>query len=295
MGELVIAKELKDGSKLQARFHPEKGMNLLSLKWNDVELIDQSTSEQFQQRYAGLGAMIGPHFHRRYEKMLPKLSATDKFPHIAQSAQHGSSDPFSHGIGRYAPWTVEKQSESALRAVLTGKDSWNDVTLAQLQGQDFKMTYDVEIDQSGLNIDLSVVSDTDSLVGIHYYYRLPKGAATVQADVSRHYLDQGESKVIPSDWSYNDRGELMFDLSKEADYTFHPHLNPIGGVVKLGTSEYTLRTRFSTTSQELSWQLYHPKGASFVCIEPMSAANPRKPQLSVSRLGIHLEVSAPES
>lgn len=44
-------------------------------------------------------------------------------------------------------------------------------------------------------------------------------------------------------------------------------------------------------SEENCWQLYHPEGASFVCIEPISSQDPRHPNLSVSAISIRLAIA----
>ncbi len=293
MEQAVLTKQLRNGSTLQATFLPEKGMNLISLKWNGIEVIDQQTKPLFEERYAGLGALIGPHFHRRNERIIPKVAEESKFPHIARVKAKGVAEPFSHGIGRYAPWK-SVVAPCSIEAQLTGDDEWNGVKLAQLQGQKFKMGYAARITDTGLAIDMSVIGETDAIVGLHYYYRLPKGGGRVSADVQGCYRDQGVLKDIPATWSYGSRGELIYDLSNEADYTFQPHLDQLGGTVVLETAEYTLSTRFRSPSAEVCWQLFHPKDASYVCVEPMSAANPRKPVLSVSRLSVELEISPPK-
>ena len=62
------------------------------------------------------------------------------------------------------------------------------------------------------------------------------------------------------------------------------------GKILLETTEYQLATSYLCNCQENCWQLYHPKGASFVCIEPISAQDPRHANLTVSSLHIQLEI-----
>src|ERR1700722_13801367 len=157
----------------QATFDPARGMNLLSYKKGATEVIDQATWPLFEERYAGLGALIGPHFHHRNAAVLPKIADESLFPHIARVKAKGILEPFSHGIARYAPWKLLEVTKSSFKARLSGKDSWNGVALAALEGQNFTMDFKGELTALGLKLDLAVVSDTDSLVGIHYYYRLP--------------------------------------------------------------------------------------------------------------------------
>lgn len=265
---IILEKTATDGTHLQATFSPEQGMNLLSYKKGEVEVIDQSTRSSFEERFAGLGALIGPHFHRKRKQSVPVVKDESLFPHIARVKAKGIEDPFSHGIARYAPWKAEA-TKTQVKAVLTGKDLWNDVPLSVLEGQNFKMEINVELKPNGLFIMLSIVSDTDSLVGIHYYYALADGKGRIMSD-----------------------GQLVADISPEVeiDKNFHAAPDPLKGLIELETSSYTLKTHYSCASAENSWQLYHPKGASYVCIEPISAQDPHHPNLTVSSLKIQLEI-----
>jgi hypothetical protein len=116
-------------------------MNLISFKKGSVEVIDQSTESLFEERCAGLGALIGPHFHRRQFEMLPEILCNHSNPEIERlRKQNSNSDPFSHGIGRYASWKYE-YTENSISAILQGSDTWNGIPLKELEGQDFTMKY----------------------------------------------------------------------------------------------------------------------------------------------------------
>lgn len=272
----------------QATFLPDQGMNLVSFKKGNLEIIDQSTLPLFEERFAGLGALIGPHFHRRRPEILPKIADESLFPHIARVKAKGVADPFSHGIARYAPWQTTVEANK-IKATLSGKDTWNGVSLASLEGQNFKMNYQAELNGQGLSINFDIVSDTDSLVGIHYYIHLPTNTGKILASVRPSYLDQGEKKSIPAEWLSGGHS-LTFSLENEADYTFFPYPNPRETKIVLDAESYKLITTYTCPSQENSWQLYHPKGASFVCMEPLSTQDPKHPNLSVSSLRINLEI-----
>lgn len=290
---ITLRCQAADGQLLEATFAPEAGMNMHSYRKGDCEIIDQSTKQLFDERYAGMGALIGPHFHRRNPSIVRPVKEEALFPHIARVKEKGVQDPFSHGIGRYAPWTVVEVTETSIRAVLTGKDVWNGVPLAELEGQNFKMTYDVKLTPQGLQLNLSIVSDTDSLVGIHFYYHLPQGTGTVTAQVQEIYLDDGHPKKIPEEWNYDASEKLLiWDLAQPADYTFHP-ADPLQGKISLDAGAYRLITSYSCQSQENCWQLWHPLNASFVCIEPISAQDPHHPNLTVSSLNILLTIESP--
>lgn len=286
---ITLKNQTPEGEPLEAVFLPESGMNMISYRKGGLEVIDQSTKALFEERFAGLGALIGPHFHRRKTDTLPVIPDESLFPHIARVKQKGVADPFSHGIGRYAPWKYEATNHR-ISGVLTGKDTWNGVALSALEGQNFKMTFSAELHPTGLEIALSVVSDKDSLVGIHYYYHLPKGTGKIISQVQNYYLENGEKKPFPSHWNFSEQHVLTFDLNEAADYTFHPFPHPREGKILLDAIDYRLLTTFSCISQENCWQLYHPQGASYACIEPISSQDPRHPNLTVSSIRIHLRI-----
>lgn len=284
---ITLKNNSEDDKSLEASFLPEKGMNLISYKKDGKEIIEQSTKDLFEERFSGLGPIIGPHFHRRIPQSLPFIEKEELFPHIRRVKEKGILDPFSHGIARYAPWNYEA-NETSIKASLSGKDLWNGIALMDLEGQNFKMQFHATLLPNGLSLNLSVVSDTNSLVGLHYFYSLPQSGKII-SQVKNFYLDNGEKKDIPKEW-LNDKSQLSFDLSQAADYTFFPSPNPLGSTIILETEHYKLRTQYSSHCQENSWQLYHPKDASFVCIEPLSAQFPRHPILTVSSISALLSI-----
>ncbi|MEI8365331.1 MAG: hypothetical protein WCF65_02840 [Parachlamydiaceae bacterium] len=289
MDAILLSALAENGEILQAKFLPDKGMNLVSFKKGNLEIIDQSTTSLFEERFAGLGALIGPHFHRRRPDVLPKIADESLFPHIARVKAKGVADPFSHGIARYAPWQVTA-TPTTVKGTLTGKDLWNGVALAALEGQNFTMHFEATLTPTGLVLTLDVVSDTDSLVGIHYYYHLPQGSGRVISCVQPEYIENGVRKPIPSTWNINAEHILTFDLENEADFTFFPWPNLCEGKILLDAGAYQMETTYSCSSQENCWQLYHPQGASFVCIEPISSQDPRHPNLTVSKINIMLKI-----
>ena len=288
MDTVCLEHTCADGSKLTAIYTPSHGMNLLSYQKNGIEVIDQNTKHLFEERYAGLGALIGPHFHRRNDAVIPPLKDESLFPHIAEVKAKGVKEPFSHGIARYAPWKCTHNT-SSLEASLEGSDEWKGIPVSELEGQGFKILYTAKLNDHGLNIDYSIVSDSASVIGFHYYYALPKDKGVVRFEnVRSDFRDTDGNKEIPKEWK--DGSALHFTLDKEADYGFYPSSEPIQGEIQLDAVEYKLKVNYSTTSQENSWQLYHPKGETFVCIEPLTAQNPRKPILSVSSLKLNLYI-----
>lgn len=290
MEVVTLRSTTADGKPLEAKFVPSMGMNLISYKCNGIEVIDQSTKNLFEERFAGLGAIIGPHFHRRHANILPKIGDKSKFPHIERVEKKGVADPFSHGIGRYAPWKAT-HTENSIQAKLSGKDEWNGVPIAQLEGQQFLMDFDAKLTSEGLALKMSVRGDTDSIVGIHYYYRLPNGQGTVRSLAANKYRVEGETMPLPEAWKGSREHSIELKLGKdEFDHGFYPFPDPAKCAIELETSEYTLKTKYKSVCEENSWQLFHPKDASFVCIEPLSAQFPRRPILTVSTLEILLTI-----
>jgi len=287
MKKVTLKNKTADGKNLQVTYLPEMGMNMISYIKNSIEIIDQSTQKLFDERYAGLGALIGPHFHRRRPQILPKIQDPHAFPHISEN---DTVDPFSHGLARYSAWTYEND-DTSIQATLKGDDILNGIPIKDLEGQNFIMKYNAELTPNGLNIDMSVVSDSDSIIGIHYYYHLPKGKGLVTSKVKGKCIAENKTQIIPSDWGYNKQtNTLELSLEDDSDYTFHPFPDPTEGEIILDAVDYKLKTRFITPSEECSFQLWHPKEASFVCIEPVTAQDPRHPNLSVSSIKINLEI-----
>lgn len=284
----VLKNTLPSEERLQAIFLPDQGMNMISFKKGGLEIIDQSTRVLFEERFAGLGALIGPHFHHRHTPTLPKIQDESLFPHIARVKAKGVADPFSHGIARYAPWKIITSTDTFVHASISGKDIWNGVLLSDLEGQNFKINFKATLTLTSLEIDLDIVSDTDSLVGIHFYYHLPHGKGTVNSAIRPECIGPNGRQPLPEFIDISNQQVMTFDLQHEADFTFYPFPNPREGKITLDAGSYQLITSYSCPSQENCWQLYHPKNASFVCIEPISSQDPRHSNLSASSIHISL-------
>lgn len=292
MDLVKLSGKTAEGVVIEVTFCPEKGMNLLSYKQGSFEIMDRATEILFDQRGAGLGALIGPHFHHRKESLIPPIQDPDLFPHFALLREQGVKEPFSHGIARYVPWKIESRSAKRVKATLSSKSEWRGIPIGKLEGQEFNMIFIATLTAMGLEIEYSVVSDHDAIVGLHYYYALSKnGPNFIEANISENYNDQGVIKKIPESFGFSKESkELKFNLANSCDYGFRPYPKSLAGSIKLVRPDYRLQVLYTSASAENSWQLYHPKGATYVCIEPMSAADPRKPQLTVSGLNVHISV-----
>ena len=291
MKEITLKNISPLGHSLEATFAPDGGMNLISYKLGEIEVIDQATWPFFDERFAGLGALIGPHFHHRKE--IPANFNTSLFPHIAKVMAQGKKEPFSHGIARYVPWKFVASS-TQIKGRLRGSDLYKGVPLKVFEGQDFDMTFEARLLTDGLFIEYKINSENPSILGLHYYYRL-NGPGFVYGAVQDTYRDHAAWKPLSSNWTKNNH--LHFPLPQEADFGFIPekksptdhdyHMN-------LNTPEYSLHIDYNTASDtEISCQVFHPKGATYVCVEPLTARFPPAPTLARSTLEAKLQIFAP--
>jgi len=289
---LITLQNLSEqGDLLQAVFAPLQGMNLVSFIKKDLEILDQTTKPLFMERSAGLGALIGPHFHHRPSEQIPYLPETFLFPHLEKQRAQGIVEPFSHGIARYVPWQYS-YSDTQIHATLSGKDTYKGHFIKDLEGQDFTMNLVIKLVHDGLLLQLSIASEQPSVVGFHYYYTCPI-EGLIQAHVQPNYRTNQGWDDIPQKWYDSEKHKLHLPLSQEVDVGFLPFTteeDPYHLVcLKDLSSSHVLHVEYTSSyEQETSWQLYHPSAASFVCIEPLSATNPRKPILSTSNLQIKI-------
>lgn len=284
---IILKSMANDGQPLEAVFLPEKGMNLISFKKGDLEIIDQATLNLFEERSAGLGALIGPHFHHRPKDQIPPVLFEEKFPHIARLKGKGITEPFSHGIARYAPWSY-KSSETTIHARISGTDVWNDSLLSSLEGFNFSMYMDVQISSSGLFIELSVDAEKPSVVGFHYYYGIGGTSSYVSSETLNYYYSGDQKMEIPAAWTQ--KNMLHLPLDSDIDFGFYPKKHSSISEVLLHTQSHRLKIKYQSQTNESSFQIYHPKKASFVCIEPLSATFPRKPKLHSSGVNMYIEI-----
>ena len=293
MNKIILKNLGLKGEKLQATYLPDDGMNLISYKMNEIEVIDQSTMNLFLERRAGLGALIGPHFYHR--KIIPTNIDPALFPHMKERSKQGITEPFSHGIGRYVPWKYVN-SETQIKAELHGKDLYKGVPLSVFEGQDFAMTYSAKLIPTGLVIEYMIRSENPSVIGLHYYYCI-RGKSSIIGHVGDSYRDQNEWKSIPKSWRGKRADQLSFDLNQEADFGFIPKKkDPCDHNYQflLSTGDYSLHVDFHAASEtDVCCQIYHPKESSFVCIEPISARYPPLPELTSSILEVKLEIFDP--
>ncbi len=286
METLVITGQTASKALIEAVFAPQKGMNMVSLKIAGRQLIDQSTKNLFEERSAGLGALIGPHFHHRLPGKIPFLKDPTLFSHLTVMKERGITEPFSHGIARYVPWKVLLAEKEGIKAELTGSMNFRGVLLKDLEGFDFQMTFEARIIEKGILIDLQISSEQPSVVGLHYYYHLQKGKGTVSSQI-RGALREGP---LPSNIYFDPKTHIfVYNCDTPCDYGFEPYPHCKMGWINFSTGGFKTVVRYVTPT-EGSWQMWHPEKASFVCIEPLSAPDPRRPTAKVSGLITCIEV-----
>lgn len=284
---VILENTTPDGKALKAKLLPELGMNLCSYQKDGLEVIDQSTKQEFEFRFSGLGPLIGPHFHHQKKEWIQSGYDESLFPHIARIRERKIADPFSHGIARYVPWKYVA-SKNKIQARLSSEDTYRGVKLLTFEGVDFEMQLNAELLPSGLEIELSVESSRECLCGLHYYYAINNHEGTVRSVVQDVYSDNGIFKPIPKEW-LNKEGWLEFDLKNAADFGFLPSKD-YGGEVFLNTKSHNLKVSYEGKDDEISWQLFSPKNSSFACIEPLSTKNPRKLEAKSSGFIAKIEI-----
>lgn len=275
--------ELSAG-RYRAKVCPSRGMNLVSIQYDTHELIDPSTRKEYLSNYSGLAPLICPHFYER--DAIPKFSK-EQFPFAKRRIDEGKKDPFSHGICRYAPWQYTK-SKSGIKARIQGSDMWNGVALSDLEGFDFEATFDLELTDQGIHYRLSVQGERPCIVGQHYYYQLPAPGSILRFEGEEDYFDGTTKKRVPQEWKSTSGIEIPITPKTALDYCFH-----IRGDTKrvtLASNLYDMHVEFSSSTGEPSCQVYRPANASYICIEPNSAALPRRLELKQNALEVSLLV-----
>lgn len=271
----------------QATFAPDNGLNLLSFKKGNIELIDQSTKDLFDSRLSGLGPIIGPHFHHRKEQDIPFIPDPSMFPQIQLEPKPGQKEIFSHGIARYVPWNIDA-TDTTLTAHISGMDTYRNMTLAALEGFDFQMDFKAHLSSHGLNIDFKVQStDHPCICGLHYYYKIFDPNSHLELVCKNQYHDKQSWKSIPDRWEKKN-GITHLPLYEEYDYVFSPELIEEKATITLVGRKHRLEIAYEPVHSEHSFQIYHPAKSSFVCLEPVSAFNAREVQSKQGHLKIRI-------
>lgn len=277
MQKIELKNQTSSGEPLLATFSPEEGMALLNYSRGEQQVVGATSR------------IIGPHFGDRNPKTIPRRQDITSWPEVQAMHEEKHEDPFYNGIARYAPWKVET-GENHLTAILSGKDAWNSIPLAELEGQPFIMRMDVTLTREALEIDLSVVADSDALVGLEYLFALPNGSGRLHADVWDSYLERMTEKPLPEKWRPLARNVLSLDLSEPVEAIFHPFPDRTSSDIHLETPNYQLHVRYRCKNAENCWLLHKSKGSPIVRLAPMAAKYPYRPSLTVNALHIALAI-----
>ena len=123
--------ELEEGG-IRAVIAPEMGMSLVAFSVDGEQILDISREEIFLQTRKGLGPLILPHFN--HAEKFPEIDH-DKFPHIKPLFAMGVTDPFQHGVGRYACWNFEAGDNFAAGRI-SGSEIFNGYSMKEIAGFD---------------------------------------------------------------------------------------------------------------------------------------------------------------
>jgi len=184
-----------------------------------------------------------------------------------------------------APWNAE-QDQRGISATQTGEEVWNQTSLTQLEGQNFKLHSTASLEGDKLRIFHSVVSDTDSLVGNQFHLRLPNGMNRLELDAKDRFYDAGKL----AHFERSSEGRITLPLDSDLDVGMHPYLNPIEGTIRLITQDYEAEVGFQSTNQESCWYIQYQKGNPYVSVGAVSSQNPWKPNLTVSSINLSLRI-----
>ncbi|MCH9611547.1 MAG: hypothetical protein S4CHLAM102_00170 [Chlamydiia bacterium] len=287
---VILRNQSEDGSPLTATFNPTKGMNLMSYTKGSIEAIDQNTREPFEKRRAGLGALIGPHFHHRKNSRIPTIPHPEEIPWAQEILDSGQKECFSHGLGRYAPWDFEA-SENAIKATLTSSSKLAGMRLKELEGFDFSMQVAAKLEKDGLYFSLHVEGTLPTVIGQHYYYAIQDQSCTIKALTENQYDDKNTLHPIPNEWKSTDNPSslhLNIEPTTSLDYGFHPITNPAHILMKTGS--HTLEVSYWPENDQNVFQIYRPANATYVCIEPMTTYFPRNVVQTQSSINTRISI-----
>ena len=247
MDERVVLKSHSDnGHPLEAIFLPAQGMNLISFKKGDVEIIDQTPPL--------IQGIVGPYYGQRIAQIIPHCKEEPYVQHAKKMELLGYHDPFAYGIARYASWRYSS-TENSLSASLNDKDLWNGISLKTLVGQAFEMHISVNIHSKGLKFLFSIVSDSDSLVGMQYFFQLPEKKGKIQSKIQDTYLSSEGHSQVPLALTPNEKNFLEYAFEKPIQMAFFPFHDPLQGKIQLETRNYQLMSSYICNCQENAWVL----------------------------------------
>jgi len=217
-----------------------KGLRLLSLKCGDREIHTPSDPK-------GYYGVIGPQF--------------------------GDLGAFMQtGEAMAASWEVEKSEEENL----TAKHRYEGEGEEQIYQMEGRISWDKEV----LVSTLSIVSDTDSLIGPGYCFPLPDGRGRLEGVIKREGFCEGKTVTL----SEHSGKPVEIDLSHSCSLAVLPYLKPTEGKLLLETKNYQMEILYRSNCEEVSCLIYRPEKGDWICISPVSSKNPWKTNLTVSHV-----------
>ncbi|GAB4231945.1 MAG: hypothetical protein Tsb0021_10500 [Chlamydiales bacterium] len=225
--------------------------------------------------------LIGPHFKSRHPSTL-----------FLSSQNEEGSDLFPDGICRYVPWKIVQQTESEISAVLSGETEWEGSPLKTWQGQMFEATCRISLNSEKLQYDLTIISETDSLIGCEMRFSSNQDDV-ILSDLSSKYYENGILKEIPLKWQQRDeKNQSTLSLTETYNHAFRPYNHPLIGNIILRQESHDQVISFSSNAEECSWHLFKPEKADEFSIRPISSQNPWRPNLTVSRISISIALQS---
>ncbi|WGM47720.1 putative protein YphB [Brevundimonas sp. NIBR10] len=236
---------------------PDLGASILSLTWQGRDVLRRAPDNASDPLSTGNFPLV-PYANRIAQGRFAWDGADTTLP-----ATSGFEPHALHGIGWHRPWTVERQTDHAIRLTLPCEPSpewpWA-----------WSATHDIALDEQGVTLGLTITNQGDRAMpaglGLHPYFATEPGTI-LTLPAPRVWLNGADE--IPTrlaeasaihDWS---RGAPVaaapFVDNAYADWTGTARLTHAGHVVEI------------TASPNARWaQVYAPQGADFICIEPVT-------------------------
>ncbi|MCB1149428.1 MAG: hypothetical protein KDK48_04620 [Chlamydiia bacterium] len=138
-----------------------------------------------------------------------------------------------------------------------------------------------------LHLELSAVAESDALVGFLIPFK-GRGLFTVQAQTA--YLTASGKELWPVDWQVSSDGTYRVPQEAQFEAGIHPYPNPLEGVCRYKTSDYTVELSLRCRCEESSFYISHPTGNEAVKIGVLSSYDPWHPNLTASTVQFSLKI-----
>ena len=122
---------------IEAVVSPDMGMSLLHFSIDRVPILQKSRQNDFLEGRKGFGPLILPHFNQRASFPAVPDNVLKESEHIPYLKKNGITDPFQHGIGRYASWDYEvriDEDKISVAGTLTGESTYLGIPVSNIVG-----------------------------------------------------------------------------------------------------------------------------------------------------------------